>query len=176
MKKTWITILVIIIIIVLGYWIWSAHSSSMGGGYAPAASDQTDQSGAPMIPATGTSTTYTATGATSSASPMLTVANDPTLGAYLVAANGMTLYTYSPDTTNMSNCTGACATAWPPYAVTGTPAAGSGVSGTLATYTRSDGSTQLTYNGMPLYFYAKDMKVGDTTGEGVGGVWYVVSP
>lgn len=176
MRKTWITIVVIVIIIVIGLWIWSASNKSGSyQTYAPTTSDQT-QSAAPMIPATSTQMTSGTSTSGASATSALSVASDPNLGNYLVAANGMTLYTYAPDQPNVSVCTGGCATAWPPYTVTGTPTAGSGVSGTLGTYTRADGSTQLTYNGHPLYFYIKDKNPGDTTGQGVGGVWYVVQP
>ena len=169
MRKTWITILVIIILIIIGWWIWSASTSntSQQAAYAPTTGQTTDQnSAAPMIPATSTP----------AATALLTVATDPALGSHLVATNGMTLYTYAPDTANKSNCIGGCAAAWPPYAVTGPLTGGDGVTGTLSTYTRSDGSTQLTYNGRPLYFFGQDNAPGDTKGQGVGGVWYVAKP
>ena len=90
----------------------------------------------------------------------------------LKASNGMTLYTYDKDTKGVSNCTGACATAWPPYTVSGT--APSPMPAHLGTITRADGSTQYTWDGMPLYYYVKDKDSGDTYGDGVGGVWHVV--
>jgi predicted lipoprotein with Yx(FWY)xxD motif len=98
-----------------------------------------------------------------------------TLGAYLTGASGMTLYIRTSDPAGGSSCTGGCATAWPPLAVAAgaQPVAGTGVTGTLATFTRSDGALQVTYNGHALYYYAKDTKPGDTTGQGVGGVWLV---
>jgi predicted lipoprotein with Yx(FWY)xxD motif len=91
----------------------------------------------------------------------------------------MTLYVTSNDTANTSNCTGTCATNWPPLTVTSgtTPTAGMDVPGTLGTITRSDGSTQVTYNGMPLYYYKGDQKPGDTTGNGLlSGAWSVAKP
>jgi predicted lipoprotein with Yx(FWY)xxD motif len=104
-------------------------------------------------------------------------ASDPKLGDFLVAANGLSLYLYTKDAPNTSNCYDQCATNWPPLLVSsGDPTAASGVSGQLGTTTRKDGSKQVTYNGVPLYFWAKDAKPGDTLGQGVGNVWFVVPP
>lgn len=93
------------------------------------------------------------------------------LGAYLVGPDGKTLYTYAKDTAGHSACSGGCATAWPPLTVsTGQrPTAGNGVTGTLGTITRADGSTQVTYDGQPLYGWQGDTKAGDVTGDGVNG-------
>ncbi len=101
------------------------------------------------------------------------------LGSHLVAANGMTLYLFTKDTqgSNASVCTGKCASFWPALLTAGAPQAGTGVDATkLGTFTLPDGTTQVTYNGWPLYYYAKDTKPGDTTGENVQGVWFCVSP
>ena len=97
-------------------------------------------------------------------------------GGFLVDANGMTLYLFTKDTTSASTCSGGCATNWPPLTVTGQPVAGTGVDASLlGTTTRADGSIQVTYNGHPLYYYKNDHAAGDKTGQGVGGVWYVVA-
>lgn len=96
---------------------------------------------------------------------------DTSLGKVLVAANGSTLYIFKRDTDNTSNCYDACATTWPPYVVT---SAVTGMGGKVGTAARKDGALQLTYNKQPLYFYSKDTKAGDTTGDGVGGNWFVV--
>ena len=87
----------------------------------------------------------------------------------------MTLYVRTSDPAGGSSCTGGCATAWPPLTVAaGTQAlAGTGVSGALGTFGRTDGSLQVTYNGHALYYYAADTKSGDTTGQGVGRIWFV---
>jgi predicted lipoprotein with Yx(FWY)xxD motif len=88
-------------------------------------------------------------------------------------ARGFTLYWFVPDTPTKSNCYGACAAYCPP--VTGSPAAGPGVSGTLGTIRRSDGSTQLTYDQHPLYTYVGDSAPGVANGNNVtlnGGVWH----
>jgi predicted lipoprotein with Yx(FWY)xxD motif len=79
----------------------------------------------------------------------------------LTNAKGFTLYSFAPDTPSRSNCTGACAGYWPP--VTGTPAAGPGVTGKLGTIKRSDGATQAVYNGHPLYTYIADTAPGQAT-------------
>jgi predicted lipoprotein with Yx(FWY)xxD motif len=99
------------------------------------------------------------------------------LGSFLVDDKGMTLYLFTKDTPNTSNCYDKCATAWPPLLTTGAPAAGDGVDASkLGTTNRTDGTVQVTYNGWPLYYYEKDKAAGDVVGQDVGGVWYVVSP
>ena len=88
-------------------------------------------------------------------------------------AKGFVLYWFVPDTSTTSNCSGSCATYWPP--LTGPVTAGSGVTGTLGTITRSDGTKQATYDGHPLYTYAGDKAPGQATGNGLnisGGLWY----
>jgi predicted lipoprotein with Yx(FWY)xxD motif len=87
----------------------------------------------------------------------------------------MTLYIRTSDPAGGSSCTGGCASAWPPLTVAAgmQPLAVTEVTGTLATFARSDGSLQVTYNGRALYYYAADTKPGDTSGQGVGGVWFV---
>jgi predicted lipoprotein with Yx(FWY)xxD motif len=113
---------------------------------------------------------------TATPEPTVAVAENATLGKILIAAtNKMTLYTYTKDTADTSNCYDACATAWPPFTITGAPVAAAGMGGKLATAARKDGSMQLTHNSKPLYFYNKDLKSGDTLGQNVGTVWFVVS-
>jgi predicted lipoprotein with Yx(FWY)xxD motif len=99
-------------------------------------------------------------------------------GASLVGPDGRTLYIFTEDSEGTSTCTGECAEAWPPFEVDAgaTVEAGEGVSGDLAIIEREDGGSQVTYDGMPLYFYASDTGPGDATGEGVGGVWFIASP
>jgi predicted lipoprotein with Yx(FWY)xxD motif len=89
---------------------------------------------------------------------------------------GFTLYWFAPDTSTASKCTGSCATYWPP--VKGPATEGSGVTGTLGTITRPDGSTQVTYDGHPLYTYAGDSGPGQNKGNGLnvsGGLWHEVT-
>jgi predicted lipoprotein with Yx(FWY)xxD motif len=96
----------------------------------------------------------------------------------LVNAQGMTLYLYTPDKHNESVCTGKCAGFWPPLLVPNgmkVPAAMSGMSGKFGVAVRAGGARQLTFDGAPLYTWFKDKKPGDTTGQGVGGVWWAVT-
>ena len=91
----------------------------------------------------------------------------------LVDSKGMTLYWFAIDTPSKSNCSGSCATFWPP--VTGPVTAGSGVTGTLGTIARSDGTEQATYLGHPLYTYVGDKGPGQNKGNGLnisGGLWW----
>lgn len=120
--------------------------------------------------------------AASSPSPKGTVVvvtkTDATHGTFLVAAtNQMTVYTFAKDTPGVSNCSGGCLKNWPALSVpAGTSiAAGPGIKGQLSTITRAEGLTQVTYNGMPLYFFIKDVAVGDTTGAVVAN-WALVKP
>jgi predicted lipoprotein with Yx(FWY)xxD motif len=142
-------------------------SSSSGGAYgggktssSAAASSASASSGA------GSSATLAAAGSG--------------LGQILVDSAGRTLYLFQADSGTTSNCTGACATAWPPLRVHGTAQPGMGVTGSLVgTAPRSDGDAQVTYAGHPLYTFTGDKKAGDTNGEGVtafGGAWMAVAP
>jgi predicted lipoprotein with Yx(FWY)xxD motif len=100
------------------------------------------------------------------------------LGSVLVDKSGDTMYAFAADSKGTSTCTGACVTNWPPVkAGTGTPSHTDGVTATLGTTKRSEGSTQLTVNGWPMYTYAGDDKPGQATGQGLdtyGGKWWVV--
>src|SRR5689334_16696258 len=101
--------------------------------------------------------------------------SEKTIGSQqvLVDSQGMTLYWFAIDTPSKSNCSGSCATYWPP--VKGPVTAGSGVTGTLGTITRSDGTTQATYDGHPLYTYVADTSPGQNKGNGLnisGGLWW----
>ena len=94
----------------------------------------------------------------------------------LTNAKGLTLYWFAPDTSTKSNCNGSCAAIWPP--VKGPVTAGPGVTGKLGTIKRSDGSTQATYNGHPLYTYVADSAPGQARGNGLnvnGGLWHEVT-
>ena len=120
-----------------------------------------------------------AAGSSSSSSndAVVNVSQNSTLGSFLVDSKGMTLYLFTKDTPNTSNCYGGCAAYWPPLLTTGSPVAGTGVTGTLlGTTTRTDGTTQITYNGWPLYYYIGDKAAGDTNGENVQNVWFVITP
>ncbi len=105
------------------------------------------------------------------------VATNPQFGEILVDGNGMTLYMYTKDEADKSNCAGGCLEAWPPLLADGTVIAGDGVDANLLGETAlADGSMIVTYNHMPLYYWKGDSKPGDTSGQDVNQVWYVVSP
>jgi predicted lipoprotein with Yx(FWY)xxD motif len=94
----------------------------------------------------------------------------------LTNSAGFTLYWFVPDTATTSNCTGQCATFWPP--VKGPVTIGSGLNGTVGTITRPDGTTQATYDGHPLYTYTGDHAPGQNNGNGLnasGGLWHEVT-
>lgn len=115
--------------------------------------------------------------AAASGPAMVNIAKSDQLGSYLVDAKGMALYAFLKDSPGATTCYGKCATAWPPLLTSGNAVAGAGVdAGKFGVTARTDGSTQVTYNGWPLYYFAKDKQPGDTTGQGVGTVWYLVSP
>ena len=100
------------------------------------------------------------------------------VGKILVNSKGLTLYLFVADTGTTSTCNGACAGAWPPLTTKGKPTAGAGVKASLlGTTKRSDGTTEVTYGGHPLYTYAGDTGPGQTTGQALsqfGALWYVV--
>ena len=114
---------------------------------------------------------------TAGAAPVVLAQSVGTMGTILVAAsNSHTVYTFDSDTPGVSKCTGGCATTWPPLTIPAgtTPTGGPGVTGQLGTITRSDGSLQVTYKGMPLYFFHSDAQAGDTKGNYTG--WSLVKP
>ncbi len=96
----------------------------------------------------------------------------------LVDPKGMTLYYFTPDKGGKVTCTGACLTTWPPLVATDPSrlAGGPGVTGTLGTVMNPNNQPQITYNTWPMYFYMKDQKPGDVTGQNVGGRWFVATP
>jgi predicted lipoprotein with Yx(FWY)xxD motif len=131
-----------------------------------------DASGKPVTSAPAASGGTGSTGGTT-----VNVGQDATLGSFLVDAKGMTLYLFTQDTPNTSNCYNSCATYWPPLLTTGAPVAGTGLTASmLGTTSRTDGTTQVTYNGWPLYYYLGDKAAGDTKGENVQNVWFVITP
>ena len=115
-------------------------------------------------------TVFAALGGAALAAPPATV--DTASGPALAGDTGMTLYTFDKDTSGVSNCTDKCAANWPPLLVEEDEA----VAAPYSIVERSDGSYQLAKDGMPLYYWVKDGKPGDSTGDGVGDVWHVARP
>ena len=139
-------------------------------------------SGTPSAGGSGSTGTSTSggSGSTSTSSPAAATAGSlktATIGGatVLTSAKGFTLYSFAPDTPAKSNCNGACAQFWPP--VKG-PATASGVKGTFGTIKRSDGSTQATFDGHPLYTFVGDTAPGQAKGNGLneqGGLWHEIT-
>jgi len=129
-------------------------------------------------PAAAQASSSAATGQASSAATVSLAAISGIPGQALVGGSGRTLYLFQADKNRTSACSGACAAAWPPYIVTGTPPAGSGVNqALLGTIIRPDGTMQLTYDGHPLYYFTADTAAGTAHGQAVkafGAEWYVV--
>lgn len=109
---------------------------------------------------------------------LLNVSESDELGPYLIDSQGMTLYLFDNDEPGLSNCYDDCAAAWPPLLVADADSvsAAEDINGELGTTERTDGTVQVTYNGWPLYYWISDQAPGDTTGHGVGEVWWVVEP
>jgi len=137
--------------------------------------------------ATDTEAAATDTAAVETATVSVPVTGDATVnvsessdfGSILVDGEGLSLYLFTNDTqdSGTSTCTGECLVEWPALTTEGDPVAGEGVDATLlSTITRDDGSLQVTYNGWPLYYFHEDAAPGDTNGQGLGGVWFLVSP
>jgi predicted lipoprotein with Yx(FWY)xxD motif len=126
----------------------------------------------------GSSGTAPASGGASSVATIS--ATSTNLGTILVDGSGRTLYLFEKDQPNQSACAGACAAAWPVDQSSGTPKAGSGVKASLlGTIKRSDGTTQVTYNKHPLYYFQGDSGAGQQNGQGVdafGAKWFGVAP
>lgn len=101
---------------------------------------------------------------------------ESSLGVILADSEGKTVYLFMNDSGTESTCYDACQERWPPLLVTGDPQAGEGADqALLGVSARQDGSSQVTYNGHPLYVYSGDESAGDTNGQGVGGVWFAVT-
>jgi predicted lipoprotein with Yx(FWY)xxD motif len=140
-----------------------------------AAACSSGSTSSPAAPASHPASSHAAS--TTAALSLRTIARIPR--SALVGSNGRTLYLFEADKAGKPACSGACASAWPPDTATGTLHAGSGVNqALLGTIKRSDGTTQVTYNGHPLYYFTGDSSAGTAMGQGTkafGAGWYVVS-
>ncbi|MGH3302027.1 MAG: COG4315 family predicted lipoprotein [Streptosporangiaceae bacterium] len=145
--------------------------------------------GVALIAACGSSTSPPASSSTSSppgstssgahASSVTIMTHSTGKGTVLSNAQGKTLYWFAIDTSTSSMCTGTCATYWPPVIGTPSAAAGSTLPHGFGTIMRSDGTTQATYDGHPLYTYASDSAAGQIGGNGLnlsGGLWWAMTP
>jgi len=163
-NQMWVWV-VVVVLIVGGAYMYRHQLKTMFVG-APAPT--------PAMQATTSLATSVSTNAAVPSNNIYMTKTNATKGDYLADFQGMTLYTYDKDTAGVSNCYTGCAKAWPPYT---SGAVDQGVMPANVTIiTRTDGTKQFAYKGMPLYYYATDTKVGDITGDGVGGVWHLVKP
>ena len=156
----------------VGLVVAACSSSSSTTSSSPATSSPA------AAPAATQASSQAATGQASGAATVSLASISGMPAKALVGSNGRTLYLFQADKNGASACTGACAAAWPPDTVTGTPQAGSGVSqALLGTITRPDGTRQVTYNGHPLYYFTADTAAGTAHGQAVkafGAEWDVV--
>jgi len=131
-------------------------------------------------PATGTSAAGASTSAAASSSSTEITTASASGSTFLTDGSGRAVYLWMKDTGDASQCSGACAGAWPPVTATGSvTAGGSAVASDLGTITRSDGTKQVTYDGHPLYYFSGDSGAGTATGQGsdgFGAKWWLVSP
>ncbi len=105
------------------------------------------------------------------------ISHNATLGDILVDGNGMTLYAWKNDQAGMSSCNAKCLANWPPLLANGTLTAGAGlIAANFGTAQTTDGRTMVTYNNKPLYHFIGDKAAGDTKGQAIGNVWFVVAP
>lgn len=151
----------------------NGSDSTSGGGYGGTASEAGGAYG-------GGATTTSTEASPSEGAATVTVASVPKLGKVVVDSDGFTLYDFHKDKGTTSSCYGACAGVWPPLTTGSTPKAGGGISASkLGTTKRTDGTTQVTFAGHPLYTYTADTKPGDAKGNDIttyGGEWYALTP
>ncbi len=129
--------------------------------------------------ATTATPTTTATGTSSSASYTVKTGSNSKLGTFLVDGTGRTLYNFTTDSRDQSSCSGGCVGVWPVFYASSINVPSDLKASDFTSFTRSDGSMQTAYKGMPLYYYAADTSPGQTSGQGLnqfGGYWYVVPP
>jgi len=162
MNKTVIWIVIIVVIAAGGYYAYKMHKTQQ---LQNAAAQQAQMEAQQQKTANAMKPSETT-------NQSETTMMDKTTGD-LTDAKGMTLYTYDKDTKNISNCTGGCLKAWPPFLVSSEAMSGS-MPANLGSFKLANGSMQYTWKGMPLYHYVGDTKPGQVTGDGVDGVWHVV--
>lgn len=141
--------------------------SACGGGTSYGGSSTT-----PIAPAAGNQAASPA----AAANAAVKIADVGSLGKVLTDPKGMTLYIRKSDPAGGSSCAGECATTWLPLASTvASPVKPDSLGGDLTTFSRDDGTKQVSYNGQALYAFAGDKAPGDVTGQGVGGVWFAAT-
>ncbi len=154
MRKNWMLLGIALLVAVLAIGAVACSDDDDDDGDAPTATEATDDK--PIGLPTGDTN--------------IVIVTD----GILTDSAGNTLYIWDNDEAGVSNCGDGCVDIWPPLTVDGDATAGDGVDGTLASINRDDGTTQVTHNDQPLYYYANDEAPGDRNGDDVGGVWHIV--
>lgn len=110
--------------------------------------------------------------------PVVGIGGDEITGPYLVGPNGFTLYMFEFDDPDITNCYDVCADEWPPLLVTSADeiTVDARIPGVVGVIERTDGTLQVTYNSMPLYYWLGDFDIGEVTGDGYFNVWWIVQP
>lgn len=161
-KKYLIAGIVIILVLVAGYTARHQIKSMLG----------MSSQNPPVVQTTSASPTSKSSSASATSNNIYLTKTNATKGSYLTDFNGATLYVFDKDTNGVSNCYNSCALTWPVY--TSGATAQSMFPANITVITRTDGSKQFAWKGMPLYYFSKDQKPGDIAGDGVGGVWHIV--
>jgi predicted lipoprotein with Yx(FWY)xxD motif len=165
--------------------IVAAACSSSGG--AATASPTTAATAAPATQAASPSAAESPSASAAESAPASAAAEDYPLAVATVAAgktltgeDGKTLYTFTSDTkdSGKSTCNGDCATNWPPYTLEADEKLeqDAAATGTVTMITRDDGTKQVAYNGMPLYYFGGDKAAGDSNGQGLFNKWFIAAP
>jgi predicted lipoprotein with Yx(FWY)xxD motif len=149
----------------------AACSAGGAGSTAPSTLPSTNPTASPTTGASAPAPSEPA------ASGLVIQVADSALGPILSDQDGNTVYLFTPDSANTSTCGAGCIDTWPPVSLANGEAAtaGDGVTATLGTITRDDGTVQVTVNELPIYYFAGDTAAGQTNGQNVGGKWFVVS-
>ncbi|WP_026554774.1 COG4315 family predicted lipoprotein [Arthrobacter sp. 35W] len=170
-KHSWPTLAVVVLAAAA---LGGCSSTTPGTGGTSSAAPSTSQAttAAPATTSPGGSTTEPMAG-----SAVLKTATS-SLGSIVVDAAGKTVYYFDKDTagSGASACNGACLAAWPAVVAPSDAPAVDGVTATVGTITRNDGTKQVTLNGLPIYTYTPDANAGDVKGQGFGGIWWVIAP
>lgn len=155
---------------------WAVAAIALVAFGTAACGDGDGDSGSPYGGAT--SAPDTTDEATDAPAASLATTTDDDLGEFLVDDDGMALYLFTTDTDGTSTCYDECAAVWPPLLTDTEDVTASGAvdAALIGTVERTNGTVQVTYDGQPLYYFADDNEPGQTEGQGLQGVWYVVAP
>jgi predicted lipoprotein with Yx(FWY)xxD motif len=178
-KRPWFSLVALVVLVLLAA---CGSNTSTGATTAPNATSNTSAGSTPTSSGGRYGNGYGNRGTTptvSSSGSLIQTAMATVSGkseTILTNTKGMTLYYRTTDVPPSTVCSGGCASAWPPLLVSGssTPTSATSLPGKLSAQADANG-TQVEYNGHPLYTFSGDTAPGQTTGEGFGGIWHVVT-